>query len=233
MEGVRSDHTGISARITLENPPENRLYPAMLEALVAALEDANADPEVKAVVLTGAGAVFCGGVDGQRLAQGDPSAFATTLVKLFKLIPTLGVPVIAAVNGDALMSGFSLVCAADIAIGVEGARLGTIEASLGLWPTIAQVPVLHRLLPGHALANILTGEPFSAQRAYEVGALTKVVAATELEAEVDHWLALSTRSKALARGRQSAHRLLSLPYAQALDASFEEFTNLFATARPA
>jgi enoyl-CoA hydratase/carnithine racemase len=232
MEGVRTNRSGTTSWITLDNPPGNGLYPGLLESLSEALKDADADPAVNSVVITGAGEKFCAGVDGERLREGDPTNFATKLVGLFKLIPTLGVPLIAAVNGDALMSGFSLVCAADIAIAVEGAKLGTLEASLGLWPTIAQVPVLHRLLPTHALANILTGVPFDAKRAYDIGAVAAVTSAEHLEAEVQRWIDLSTRSEVLARGRRSAHKLLSLPYLDALDASYEEFTALFSKRQP-
>ena len=127
------------------------------------------------MVLTGAGDVFCGGVDSARLSKGDPSQFGAAMVELFKTLPTLGVAVIAAVNGDALMSGFSLVCASDIVVAAEGARLGTTESSHGAWPMVASVPVLHTLGRHHAFQNILTGEPFDARRAYEIGVVNEVV----------------------------------------------------------
>jgi enoyl-CoA hydratase/carnithine racemase len=231
MNGVRIDQRGPASWLTIDNPDKNALYPDLVARLLEGLHAADQDPEVHAVVLTGAGGVFCGGVDVERLAAGDPAEFATTMVELFKTLPTLGVPVIAAVNGDALMSGFSLVCASDVAVAVEGARLGTIEASLGLWPMIAQVPLLHTLAPRHALQNILTGDPFDAQRAYEIGAINQVVAAGDLQSAVDDWVAKTTRSKVLARGRPGAHRFLSMPYDEALDAALDEFTHLFAEGR--
>ena len=100
--------------------------------------------------------------------------------KLLRVFPRLGKPVIAAVNGDALASGYALVCAADIAVTVDSARIGTFEASVGIWPMVAQVPPLQRLHPRHALENLLTGEPFDARRAYEIGIVNEVVGAGEL-----------------------------------------------------
>jgi enoyl-CoA hydratase/carnithine racemase len=232
MEGIRTELRGNASWITLDNAGTNALYPGLISSLLDALRAADADPDVKAVVLTGAGDVFCGGVDGKRLSEGDPTAFAAGMVELFKTIPTLGVAVIAAVNGDALMSGFSLVCASDIAVAVEGAKLGTIESSLGAWPMVASVPVLHTLGRHHAFENILTGDPFEARRAYEIGAVNEVVPAEQLTAAADAWVERATRSRLLARGRRCADRFLSLPYGEALDESLTEFANLFAGNKP-
>jgi len=76
------------------------------------------------------------------------------------------------------------------------------------------------------------GVPFDAKRAYDIGAVAAVTSAEHLEAEVQRWIDLSTRSEVLARGRRSAHKLLSLPYLDALDASYEEFTALFSKRQP-
>ena len=228
MDGVRIERRGSASWLTIDNPDKNALYPDLVAGLLEGLHAADEDPDARAVVLTGTGSVFCGGVDVERLGEGDPAEFATMLVELFKTLPALGVPVIAAVNGDALMSGFSLVCASDIAVAVEDARLGTIEASLGLWPMVAQVPVLHTLAHHHALENILTGVPFAARRAYEIGAVNQVVGAGQLQSAVDDWVTKATKSEVLARGRRGAYRFRSMPYAEALDAALGEFADLFA-----
>jgi enoyl-CoA hydratase/carnithine racemase len=232
MEGIRTELRGNASWITLDNPDANALYPALVSSLLDALHAADADPDVNAVVLTGAGDVFCGGVDAPRLSQGDPAQFGAAMVELFKTLPTLGVAVIAAVNGDALMSGFSLVCASDIVVAVEGARLGTTESSHGAWPMVASVPVLHTLGRQHAFQNILTGEPFDARRAYEIGVVNEVVPADRLGAATEAWVTRATRSRVLAGGRRSAERFLSLPYGEALDAALTEFTKLFTRSAP-
>jgi enoyl-CoA hydratase/carnithine racemase len=229
--GLVGSREGGLARLELAKPPRNLLDPDVMAALRDAILQADADPDVQAIVLTGGGDMFCGGLDIERIQAGaDPVAFATALVELLRIFPTLGKPIIAAVNGDALASGYSLVCAADLAVTVEDARIGTFEASVGIWPMIAQVPALQRLHPRHALQNLLTGEPFEAQRAYEVGIVNQVVPAGELWPVVRDWAARCVRAgAALPAGRRSFYRFGELSYDDALSASLEEFRAMFTT----
>ena len=229
--GLERSREGGLARLELCKPPRNLLDPGVMAALRDAILEADADPDVQAIVLTGRGDMFCGGLDIERIQAGaDPVAFASALVELLRIFPTLGKPIIAAVNGDALASGYSLVCAADLAVTVDHARIGTFEASVGIWPMIAQVPALQRLHPRHALQNLLTGEPFDARRAYEIGIVNEVVDAGELWPAVERWAQLSVRAgKALAAGRRSFYRFRELSYDDALSASLEEFRGMFTT----
>jgi enoyl-CoA hydratase/carnithine racemase len=227
--GLQLSHEDGLARLTLAKPPRNLLDPDLMAALRDAILGADADPDVEAIVLAGEGETFCGGLDIERIQAGaDPVEFASGLVELLRVFPGLGKPVLAAVGGDALASGYALVCAADIAIAADHVRIGTFEASVGIWPMIAQVPPLQRLHPRHALQNLLTGEPFDAQRAYEIGIVNAVVGADELWSEVRRWAELSVRAgKALAAGRRSFYRFLDLSYDDALTASLEEFRGMF------
>jgi enoyl-CoA hydratase/carnithine racemase len=224
----RSREDGL-ARLTLAKPPRNLLDPELMAAMRDAILEADADSDIQAIVLCGEGATFCGGLDIERIQAGaDPVAFASGLVELLRVFPRLGKPVLAAVGGDALASGYALVCAADIAIAADHVRIGTVEASVGIWPMIAQVPPLQRLHPRHALQNLLTGEPFDAQRALEIGIVNAVVGADELWTEVHRWAKLSVGAgKALAAGRRSFYRFLDLSYDEALTASLEEFRSMF------
>jgi enoyl-CoA hydratase/carnithine racemase len=93
---------------------------------------------------------------------------------------------------------------------------------------IAQVAVLRRLLPRHALENILSGVPFSAEDALRVGAVNRVVAPADLEAAVLEYAALAVRAgDALAAGRRSFYRFLDLSYDEALGLAADEFAALF------
>jgi enoyl-CoA hydratase/carnithine racemase len=227
--GLERSREGGLARLALAKPPRNLLDPDVMAALREAIVQADGDAEVQAIVLTGEGDMFCGGLDIERIQAGeDPVAFASALVELLRVLPTLGKPVIVAVNGDALASGYALVCAADIAVTVDSARIGTFEATVGIWPMVAQVPPLQRLHPRHALENLLTGEPFDAQRAYEIGIVNEVVGAGELWPAVERWAQRSIRAgAALAAGRRSFYRFRDLSYDDALDASLEEFRGMF------
>jgi methylglutaconyl-CoA hydratase len=219
---------GTTRWLRIDRPPRNLLDPSTMGELVDELRRCDADPSATAVVLTGSGRTFCGGLDVAAIpAGGDPLAFASALVALLRLIPKLGTLVVAAVNGDALGSGFALVCAADYAVAAADAKLGTPEASVGLWPMTAQVPLLHRLLPRHALRYVLTGEPLEADHALRVGAVDRVVPSEELEDAVEEYAALAARAGgALAAGRRSFYRLLDLSYDEALDEAFDELTAL-------
>jgi enoyl-CoA hydratase/carnithine racemase len=230
--GLEQSREDALAVLALDKPPRNLLDPEIMAVLRDAILAADADPEVEAIVLTGAGDIFCGGLDIAQIQAGaDPVGFAAALVDLLRVFPRLGKPILSAVNGDALASGYSLVVASDIAVAADHVRIGTLEASVGIWPMIAQVPPLSRLHPRHALENLLTGEPFPARRAYEIGIVNAVVAAGELDAEVRRWAALSVRAgKALPAGRRSFYRFLELSYDDALTASLEEFRAMFTTA---
>jgi enoyl-CoA hydratase/carnithine racemase len=227
--GLERSREGGLARLALAKPPRNLLDPDVMAALREAIVEADADAAVQAIILTGEGGMFCGGLDIERIQAGeDPVAFASALVELLRVLPTVGKPVIAAVNGDALASGYAVVCAADIAVTVDSARIGTFEATVGIWPMVAQVPPLQRLHPRHALENLLTGEPFDAQRAYEIGIVNEVVAAGDLWPAVERWAQRSVRAgAALAAGRRSFYRFRDLSYDDALDASLEEFRCMF------
>lgn len=226
---VRMETVGATRWLRIDRPPRNLLDPVTIGALADELRRCDRDESVAAVVLTGSGDTFCGGLDVAAIqAGGDPVAFASALVELLRLIPTLGKPVLAAVNGDALASGFALVCIADYAAAVPQAQLGTPEASGGFWPMTAQVPLLQRLLPRHALQYILAGVPFDADHALRVGAIDRVVAAEELEQTVLDYAALAIRAgAALAAGRRSFYRFLDLSYDDALDQALGEFAALF------
>jgi enoyl-CoA hydratase/carnithine racemase len=227
--GVEAETKRATRWLRIDRPPRNLLDPEVMDALAADLRRCDEDDSVAAIVLTGSGETFCCGLDVSAFQQGaDPVDFASSLVALLRVIPTLGKPVLAAVNGDALASGFGLVCAADYAVTVPEARLGTYEASIGTWPMIAQVPLLQRLLPRHALQNILSGVPFDAADALRIGAVNRVVSPPELEDAVLDYAALATRAgAALAPGRRSFYRFLDLGYDEALGLALDEFTAMF------
>lgn len=226
---IRHDLQDGTAYLTLDRPPQNYLNPEVMDALREAILNSDEDDDVRAIVLRGAGEVFCGGVDGTEVRAGDPMEFARALVSLLEVVPQLGKPLLGAINGDALMSGFSIAVMTDVAVAVRSARLGTIEASGGMWPMIAQVPPLLRLQPRYAMENILTGDPFPAERAAQLGIVNEVVDADELDAAVDRWVERVTRSSPaiLARGRRAAYRFLDMPYDEALKGSLAEFVKLF------
>lgn len=218
------------ATIVIDNPEGegNLLNPTVISAVIAELTAADADGSVTGVVITGAGGAFCHGLDIPAIqAGGDPVEFAEALARLLKLLPALGLPVVAAVNGDAVASGASIVAACDYAVSLPDVRIGTREVSVGIWPMVAQVPLIHRLGVRFAMENIGSGEPFTAQRAREVGLVNEVVDRAGLIPAAEAWLAKAARGGAVVKtGRPAFYRLAELDYADALDAAVELFADM-------
>jgi enoyl-CoA hydratase/carnithine racemase len=216
--------------VRIEHEPRNLLNPGVMEQLRSALLAASDDEAVEGVILTGSGDVFCGGLDVPAIQAGaDPIEFAEHLVALLSVFPSLTKPVVAAVNGDAVASGASLVAASDFAAAVPTAKVGTYEVSVGIWPFIAQVPIVQRVGARAAMENVGAGEPFSAQRAREVGLVQRVVDdGDDLLSECRGWLEAASRATAVyGIGRRSLYELAELPYAEALSASLALFVGQF------
>ncbi|MCS5722926.1 enoyl-CoA hydratase/isomerase family protein [Herbiconiux sp. CPCC 203407] len=221
--------------ITISNPSGegNLLNPDVIARLVGELQQADGDPAVTGIMLTGAGSVFCSGLDIPAIkAGGDPVEFATALAGLLKLVPTLSTPIVAAINGDAVASGASLVAIMDYAVCTPDARIGTREVSLGIWPMVAQVPLIQRLGARWAMENVGSGEPFTAERAREVGLVNEIVAPERLHEAAQAWLEKAARAGAVtAVGRPAFYRFAELGYDEALDASVELFAEMNRPAR--
>lgn len=175
---------GSVATITL-NAPERRnaLSAPLLGQLRSALDQAEAAPEVRAVVLSHTGTVFCSGMDLTAVtdvpaAEQPINAFPALLQRIWEF----GKPVIGRVDGKARAGGIGLIAACDIAIGTWNADFAFTEVRLGLVPAVISVPVVPRLLPRAVLELCLTGETFDAGRAAEIGLLSRVV--TDPDAEL-------------------------------------------------
>ncbi len=187
------------ATVTLNRPErKNAISPAMVNQLLWAFDDAKEDPDVRVLVLTGAGNAFSAGADLGQLggaSSGPELASRGDYADLLLRFTTLGKPVVARVGGAAMGGGLGLVASADFAIGCESAVLGTPEIHRGLFP-MQIMAVLGRIVPRRQLVELmLVGEKLSAQRALALGLLTRVVPDARLDEETTALaLALATRS---------------------------------------
>ena len=219
------------AEVVIDGPERNLLNPEVMAAVAEGLTRANEDPAVTGIILTGAGEVFCGGLDlGGIRAGGDPVEYARSLAELLKLIPKLVKPVAAVVNGDAVASGGSIVAACDFAVILPDALVGSYEVGVNVWPMVAQVPMIKRLGPRNAMENIGSGDPFTAQRAFELGLVNAVAPASELRGAAEAWLARAARGAGVYGGRPFFYEIDELPYDAALDLSLEKFAAQFGEA---
>ena len=204
------------ASITLNRPEvRNALSPDMLEQLAAALEHCRGQ-EVRAVVITGSGGAFCSGADLSNLAQALERSAQELSSHLKGLadrlhhdvvlkIRQLAKPVVASINGVAAGAGFSLALACDLRIASQEARFILAYANIGATADGGSTYFLPRLLgTGRAIEVYLMNQPISAQRAFDMGLVNRVVPGDELQ---KHTLEMAQRLAAgptLAYGRVKA-----------------------------
>jgi enoyl-CoA hydratase len=176
-------------RITLNRPDKlNALDRLTLDELHAAFADTAASGTIRAVVLTGAGPkAFVAGADIAEMNALTPLQardFSRHGQALMTRIERLGKPVVAMVNGFALGGGLELAMACHLRIAADTAKLGQPEVNLGLLPGFGGTQRLLRLVGrGATLELCLLGQNIDAARALQLGLVTRVVAAPELEAE--------------------------------------------------
>jgi len=183
------DRDAAIALVTISRPQVlNALNMATLEELRGAVLELKDDPDVRVVIVTGAGEkAFVAGADISELANLSPVAMsehATRGQQVFDAIEHLGKPVIAAINGFALGGGCELAMACTIRIAADSARLGQPEINLGLLPGFAGTQRLPRLVgKGVALELLLTGRHVMADEAWRIGLVNRVVPAASLLTE--------------------------------------------------
>jgi enoyl-CoA hydratase len=189
FENLLIERDDAVAVVTFNRPKVlNALNSQTLNELSAAMAGIRDDAGVRAIVLTGAGEkAFVAGADINELAVQTPiegKEHARRGQQIFDAIEQLGKPVIAAVNGFALGGGCELAMACTMRVAADTARFGQPEINLGLIPGYAGSQRLPRLVGrGVALEMLLTGDMISAQRAYEIGLVNRVVPAAELLTE--------------------------------------------------
>ena len=189
--------------LTLNRPERlNAITDELLDALTAALRASEADPAIRAVLITGAGRAFC---SGQDLRAGADGGIVDVRAKLrehyapaIRALRSLPKPVVAAVNGPAAGAGFSLALAADLRIAAESATFVQAFVRIGLIPDAGSTYFLPRLVgPARAAEMMMLGDPADAARALEMGLVSAVVADADLPARAH---AMASR---LASGPQS------------------------------
>ncbi|WP_405810625.1 crotonase/enoyl-CoA hydratase family protein [Streptomyces sp. NBC_00210] len=180
---VRSERFGSSLLITIDRPKaRNAVNAAVAEGLAAALETLEADPSLRAGVLTGAEGTFSAGMDLKAALTGEsPEVPGRGFAGLTEAETTK--PLIAAVEGWAMGGGFELALSCDLIVAAEDAKFGLPEVTRGLVAAGGGVLRLPKRIPYHlAMELLLTGEPISGERAGRLGIANRVVPASETTA---------------------------------------------------
>ena len=192
------------AWVTLNRPEKhNALSAPLLEELDQAFRTLREDPELRVVVLRGAGEkAFAAGADIQGIQErtpGEAEAASLKVQAILDRIQTFPRPVLASIQGWALGGGLELALACHLRIASTGARLGCPEVGLGILPGYGATQRLPRLIGrGPALHLLLTGEPVSGEEAHRLGLVGRLCAPQELEAETRRLAQILARRAPLA-----------------------------------
>lgn len=217
------------AILTLNRPEAlNALSDALLAALKSELVRVAGDPAVKAVVIRGAGKVFCAGHDLKEMQAGRAAAdkgaayFADLFSRcgeVMQLIPSMPQPVIAQVHGIATAAGCQLVASCDLAVAEAGARFGVNGVNIGLFCSTPMVALSRNLPRKQAFEMLTTGEFISAERAREVGLINRIAAPENLEAATMELarLVASKLGAAVRIGKRAFYEQIGMPLDQAYE----------------
>ncbi|HVH62436.1 MAG TPA: enoyl-CoA hydratase-related protein [Candidatus Dormibacteraeota bacterium] len=223
LEQVLVSHRDHIATVTLNRPDQrNPLSATMLRDLCSALTWCKEEPEVRVVILTGAGRVFCAGADltsfDGEISPMEKFRSRDLFVELFVLMSELGKPIVGRINGHALAGGFGLACSCDLLIAVDTATFGTPEINVGIWPMMIQA-ILSRSVPRKVLLEMeMLGDRWTASQLQSLGVVNRVVGHEQLDSTVNEFAeALSRKSPVAMRlGRDSFYRQQDMDFRAAM-----------------
>jgi enoyl-CoA hydratase len=238
MEPVRYEVAGSGvATITLDDPDtRNALSDELLDALIVAFERARDDDAVRCVVLASSHEkVFSSGGNLAGFAADVPLAHkhraTERFPRLFRLIGELGKPTICAAGGHVLAGALGLALACDLIVAKDGARFGTPEINVGVFPFMIMALIYRNVGRKKTTELLLLGEQISAQEAERIGIVNRVVPAEDFDAVVAEWAEkLARKSPVLMRlGKDAMFRQQDMAFMEALDFLRAQLTVAFST----
>ncbi|GAA2475051.1 enoyl-CoA hydratase/isomerase family protein [Streptomyces thermolineatus] len=191
--GLLLETSGRTATVTISNPAKrNAMTTAMWRALPPLLERLAADPQVRSVVLTGAGGTFCAGADigslrafAEGSADDDPQAAAVEAEEALAAFPK---PTLASIRGFCVGGGCQLAAACDLRFAAPGARFGVTPARLGIvYPASSTRRLASLVGPSAAKYLLYSAELVDAERALRTGLVDEVLADDELDRRVEEF----------------------------------------------
>ncbi len=215
---------GVMTATLADVESRNALGAGLVQGLRDALAAANADPDVRALVVTNEGTVFCAGANlkersapaagGSAGASAPGSGGFETLLHEIQVSPT---PVVARIAGHVLGGGNGLASVCDVSIAAAEVKFGFTEVRLGVAPAIISVVCLPKMRRGEALEAFLRGNRFPATRAAELGLISRAVPADELDDAVEEVLAdiRAGGPNALAAAKRLVYEVPDMPTSEA------------------
>jgi methylglutaconyl-CoA hydratase len=219
------------ARITLNRPEKrNALNPPLIAGVRDALLRANDDPEVRAIILTGAGDDFCSGADLAALqtiataSVAENLADARVLMELFVLIRSVRPPVIAAVKGRALAGGCGLATACDLVLAARSSRFGYPEVKVGFVPAMVMAILRRNVSEKRAFEMVTLGAEIDAEEAAAIGLVNRVLDDEAFDDEVDAFVQrlLKNSGSAVALAKRLLYQTDAMSFQDALQFGVDE-----------
>jgi enoyl-CoA hydratase/carnithine racemase len=206
------------------NRPEKRnaLSWDLLRELKAALERIADDRSIRVVVVAARGSVFCAGHDLGEMVGGSAESYrdlfglCSSVMHQMRLLPQ---PVIARVHGLATAAGCQLVAACDLAIAADTVSFATPGVKIGLFCTTPMVPLVRAIPAKPALEMLVTGKPITAQRAFDLGLVNRVVSLDKLDDAVQEYVdaILASSPLTVRLGKAAFYNQLTLDEATAYE----------------
>ena len=220
---VLLEEQGSATRVTLNRPEKrNALSLELMEELITALRTVGANPDVRAIVIAGAGSAFSAGHDLGEMVGRDVAFYRRLFdvcAELMETIHRVPQPVIASVHGVATAAGCQLVAACDLAVAAEDARFATPGVKIGLFCSTPMVPLSRAIGRKRALEMLLTGDFIDASTARTWGLVNRLVPAEELDDAVAELVDRIARSSPLtvAVGKEAFYAQIELDEHRAYD----------------
>ena len=221
--------------ITLNRPDNlNTFSTPMAGELTEALLDMDGDPEVRVVLLKGAGKAFCAGIDVNELAGKTTTEYRNLIEHMEQpliSIARMKKPVIAQVQGVAAANGMGLVAAADLAIAADNTKMGLTAINVGLNCVGPVIPVARCVGRKKALELLLYGDLIKADEAQRLGLLNRIVPKEELESEALAWAVELARKSPVAVqiAKKGFYSSEDMDYFRQFDLMNEAFARLCST----
>ena len=230
---LREDQDGVTT-LTLNRPESgNSLSHALVDELQETFQEIALDANVRVVVLTANGKLFCTGHDlkesvSTKQAE-DKRAANVTCAAMLQSMLELPQPIIAKVRGVATAAGCELVATCDLAIASDKSKFATPGVNIGLWCLSPQVAVSRTIAPKHALQMLLRGKLIDADTAIRFGLINETVPDEELDDRVREWACdLASKSPyTIALGKESFYRQIEMNRRDAYNYVNEVMTRAF------
>ena len=237
MDPVRiTTDRGVMTATLVDVENRNALGGALVRGLQGAVAAVNADPSLRALVVTNEGSTFCAGANlKERSGAPGGSSGAGGFEDLLAAIQTSPTPIVGRIAGHVVGGGNGLAAALDISIAADDVHFGFTEVRLGVAPAIISVVCLPKMRRGEALEAFLRGQRFSASRAAELGLINRAVPRDALDAAVAEVLADLRRGGPAALGvaKRLVYEVPALEQKQALRWASKLSAELFAGAEAA